>query len=64
MDEKPTIEAPHIESATFEKEKPLKLDSNGIPLDPQPSDSPDDPLNWPYWGKVYVSSLLPDPKGL
>jgi len=41
-----------------EKEKPLKLDRNGIPLDPQPTDHPDDPLNWPLWGKVYVSLMV------
>lgn len=41
-----------------EKEKPLKLDRNGIPLSPQPSDHPDDPLNWPYWGKVYIALMV------
>ncbi|KAM0253069.1 hypothetical protein ACHAQJ_007445 [Trichoderma viride] len=36
----------------------LKLDASGLPLVPQPSDHKDDPLNWPYWYKYYVLSLL------
>ncbi|KAK8137543.1 hypothetical protein PG984_003036 [Apiospora sp. TS-2023a] len=30
-----------------QSEQPLKLDKHGLPLVPQPSDSKDDPLNWP-----------------
>lgn len=40
------------------KPSDLKLDSNGFPLDPQPSDHPDDPLNWPLWGKVYIALMV------
>lgn len=40
------------------KERPLKLDRNGLPLIPQPSDHPDDPLNWPYWGRVYIALMV------
>ncbi|KAH8905828.1 MFS general substrate transporter [Coniochaeta sp. PMI_546] len=36
----------------------LKLDHNGLPLEPQPSDHKDDPLNWPIWYKYYVLALL------
>lgn len=36
----------------------LKLDQQGLPLVPQPSDHKDDPLNWPRWYKYYVLSLL------
>ncbi|KAH8802526.1 major facilitator superfamily domain-containing protein [Xylogone sp. PMI_703] len=36
----------------------LKLDSNGLPLVPQPSDHKDDPLNWPLWYKYYVLFLI------
>ena len=43
----------HVESPP-----PLKLDSHGLPLVPQPSDDPDDPLNWPYWHKVYIVGLI------
>jgi hypothetical protein len=30
----------------------LKLDKTGLPLVPQPSDDPSDPLNFPQWLKV------------
>ena len=43
----------HVESPPS-----LKLDSHGLPLVPQPSDDPDDPLNWPYWHKVYIVGLI------
>ncbi|OCL02087.1 MFS general substrate transporter [Glonium stellatum] len=32
----------------------IKLDKNGMPLIPQPSDFKDDPLNWPRWLKWTV----------
>lgn len=31
-----------------------KLDKNGLPLVPQPSDDPSDPLNFPQWLKVVI----------
>lgn len=37
---------------TVEQSPLLKLDKNGIPLSPQPSDDPADPLNWPLRLKV------------
>ncbi|KIN08655.1 hypothetical protein OIDMADRAFT_175426 [Oidiodendron maius Zn] len=40
------------------QERPLKLDANGLPLVPQPSDRTDDPLNWPRWYKYYVLTVL------
>jgi hypothetical protein len=46
-----------VESASFdEKEKNLnlKLDKHGLPLIPQPSDDPSDPLNWPQWLKIAI----------
>lgn len=36
----------------------LKLDKYGLPLQPQPSDSPSDPLNWPWLQKLYVVLLV------
>jgi len=37
----------------------LKHDSSGkIVLVPQPSDSPNDPYNWPRWQKEMVKSLM------
>ena len=37
----------------------LKHDSTGkIVLVPQPSDSPNDPYNWPKWQKEMVMSLM------
>lgn len=49
-----SLEAVHVERS----ETHLKLDKYGVPLVPQPSDSPDDPLNWPYWTKVYNAVLV------
>lgn len=31
-----------------------KLDKNGLPLVPQPSSDPSDPLNFPQWLKVVI----------
>ncbi|KAK7955221.1 hypothetical protein PG988_015915 [Apiospora saccharicola] len=42
-------------------ERPVKLDKHGLPLVPQPSDSKDDPLNWPplvKHGILLQASLL------
>lgn len=36
----------------------LKLDRHGLPLVPQPSDHPDDPLNWPVLQKAYIAGLI------
>ncbi|KAK4954880.1 hypothetical protein LTR10_007072 [Elasticomyces elasticus] len=36
----------------------LKLDRQGLPLVPQPSDHPDDPLNFSRWFKVYIAVLI------
>ncbi len=36
----------------------LKLDRHGIPMEPQPSDHADDPLNWPLWGRVYIALIV------
>ncbi|KAH7922411.1 MFS general substrate transporter [Leucogyrophana mollusca] len=33
------------------QDAPLKRSKNGIVLVPQPSNSPNDPLNWPFWRK-------------
>ncbi len=37
----------HVEAA-------VKLDPRGLPLSPQPSDDPMDPLNWKPWLKIMV----------
>ncbi|CAK7204856.1 hypothetical protein SEUCBS139899_007618 [Sporothrix eucalyptigena] len=47
----------HVEDGSHDKpsEGPgLKLDPHGLPLQPQPSDFKDDPLNWPRWMKWMV----------
>lgn len=44
----------HIEG----KPAALKLDKYGLPLVPQPSDDPGDPLNWPKWLKIYIALLI------
>ncbi|KAK5684095.1 hypothetical protein LTS10_003959 [Elasticomyces elasticus] len=36
----------------------LKLDRQGLPLVPQPSDHPDDPLNFSRWFKIYIAVLI------
>lgn len=36
----------------------LKTTKNGIILNPQPTDSPNDPLNWSPWVKAYQFALL------
>ncbi|KAH8700821.1 major facilitator superfamily domain-containing protein [Talaromyces proteolyticus] len=36
----------------------LKVDKHGVVLVPQPSDHVEDPLNWPYFQKVYVVGLV------
>lgn len=41
-----------------EEQKPLKLDRHGLPLVPQPSDHPDDPLNWPKIYRIYIALLI------
>ncbi|GAA5972353.1 hypothetical protein JCM21900_005211 [Sporobolomyces salmonicolor] len=33
----------------------LKLDPHGLPLVPQPTSSASDPLNWPFWLKVFIT---------
>lgn len=38
--------------------RPLKKTADGIILVPQPSDSPDDPLNWPLWQRDVITFLL------
>ena len=36
----------------------LKTDKNGVVLIPQPSDSPNDPLNWSKWRKFLHFGLM------
>lgn len=36
----------------------LKTTADGIVLYPQPSDSPNDPLNWSWWTKLYQGFLI------
>ena len=38
--------------------KNLKLDRHGLPLNPQPSDDPMDPLNWSPVLKFYVLGMV------
>ena len=36
------------------EERGPKLDKHGLPLIPQPSEDPSDPLNWPQWLKIAI----------
>ncbi|KAL7932212.1 major facilitator superfamily domain-containing protein [Trichoderma chlorosporum] len=59
VEESPSgFEASGFETEGKEPISDLKLDANGLPLVPQPSDHKDDPLNWSYWYKCYVLGLL------
>ncbi|KIK55037.1 hypothetical protein GYMLUDRAFT_888121 [Collybiopsis luxurians FD-317 M1] len=54
-----TWQAEKIEIETREHDadeisKTLKVDRNGLPLSPQPSDDPEDPLNWPLSYRIFV----------
>ncbi|KAJ7590079.1 MFS general substrate transporter [Mycena floridula] len=53
------VDAPSLHNDGLDKEsqqldKALKLDKHGLPLIPQPSNDPSDPLNWPQWLKVAI----------
>lgn len=50
----------HLEQQSSHEVEPpaLKLDKHGLPLVPQPSDHPDDPLNWSIWQKTYIAGLI------
>ncbi|KAK7063372.1 MFS general substrate transporter [Favolaschia claudopus] len=39
------------------KEEPVKLDHHGLPLIPQPSDDPEDPLNWSRSQKYIIVAI-------
>lgn len=39
-------------------EESVKLDRHGLPLIPQPSDDPNDPLNWPYRKKIMILVIM------
>jgi hypothetical protein len=36
----------------------LKLDHHGLPLVPQPTDDPNDPLNWSYTKKYSILAIV------
>lgn len=40
------------------RESTLKVDKYGLPLEPQPTDHKDDPLNWPWIQKAYITMLI------
>ncbi|KAJ7075600.1 MFS general substrate transporter [Mycena belliarum] len=44
--------------AELESVTPLKLDSKGLPLIPQPSDDPEDPLNWSRAQKFLIVAIV------
>lgn len=48
----------YLEKASGGHSTGLKVSANGIILHPQPTDSPNDPLNWPVSTKVYQFALL------
>lgn len=39
-------------------EHKLKLDHHGMPLVPQPTDDPSDPLNWSYFEKMSIITMM------
>jgi hypothetical protein len=47
-----------VEKGSIEVESSLKLDHHGLPLVPQPSDDPNDPLNWSYTKKYFILIIL------
>ncbi|VEU20252.1 DEKNAAC101185 [Brettanomyces naardenensis] len=50
------IDADNLEN--MDKQSSLKVTKDGIVLHPQPSDSPNDPLNWSRWTKILQFGLL------
>ncbi|KIJ51447.1 hypothetical protein M422DRAFT_43980 [Sphaerobolus stellatus SS14] len=48
------IEKSQVESVEISETVHLKLDKKGVPLSPQPSNDPADPLNWPLSLKAIV----------
>ncbi|KAF9890432.1 hypothetical protein FE257_005837 [Aspergillus nanangensis] len=54
-DFKQSIESSHVEHAAQDRQKHGK---NGILLVPQPSDNPEDPLNWPTSKKLRVLMIV------
>ena len=45
-------------SLDAECNRPVKLDRHGLPLVPQPTTHPSDPLNWPFFQKAYIALLV------
>lgn len=48
----------YLEKVAGEQSTGLKTSKNGIILHPQPTDSPNDPLNWSVWTKTYQFFIL------
>lgn len=47
------------ETSTGADKRSLKRDARGFVLVPQPSDSPNDPYNWPRWKKeMFMLTIL------
>lgn len=55
-----TKEAPHEARSPISSTAPteIKYSKDGIKLEPQPSDDPKDPLNWPTSKKAYMLAIL------
>jgi MFS family permease len=51
-------EVEHTTNEDNSERPPLKLDRHGLPLVPQPSDHPDDPLNWSLIYRIYIALLI------
>jgi hypothetical protein len=52
------IEKGSIDGDPTGGEPKLKFDSKGLPLVPQPSDDPNDPLNWPTRKKMPIVAMM------
>ncbi|KAL4808251.1 major facilitator superfamily domain-containing protein [Aspergillus unguis] len=50
--------APGTVILSHQSESPSEHDTKGIVLVPQPSDSPNDPLNWPQWKKDFILLII------
>jgi hypothetical protein len=52
------VDRSSVEKGSIEVEASLKLDHHGLPLVPQPSDDPNDPLNWSYLKKYFILIIV------
>ncbi|KAJ7207571.1 MFS general substrate transporter [Mycena pura] len=54
LDDSQTASSDLKEGAVLEVDPDVKVDKHGLPLIPQPSSDPSDPLNFPQWLKIAI----------